>query len=73
MLVSAYDENSLWTCVYYEDSVAYVLTENITVNTLTAVQITLIVVLCVLAVLGVTLAVVIGIKRKKKREQNEET
>ena len=42
-------------------------------NALTTVQITLIVVLCVLAALGVMLGVVIYIKRKKKREYNEES
>ena len=73
MLASPYDENSAWTCVFYGDSTAYVLTENITMNALTTVQITLIVVLCVLAALGVMLGVVIYIKRKKKREYNEES
>lgn len=73
MLASPYDENSAWTCVFYGDSTAYVLTKNITMNALTTVQITLIVVLCVLAALGVMLGVVIYIKRKKKREYNEES
>ena len=73
MLASPYDENSAWTCVFYGDSTAYVLTENITMNALTTVQITLIAVLCVLAALGVMLGVVIYIKRKKKREYNEES
>lgn len=72
-LVSAFDEESLWTCVYYGDTMAYVLTENLTVSALTTVQITLIIVLCVLAVLGAALAIVITIKRKKKRDSNEET
>ena len=72
-LVSAFDEESLWTCVYYGDTMAYVLTENLTVSALTTVQITLIIVLCVLAVLGAALAIVITIKRKKKRDSNEKT
>lgn len=72
-LVSAFDGESLWTCVYYGDTMAYVLTENLTVSALTTVQITLIIVLCVLAVLGAALAIVITIKRKKKRDSNEET
>lgn len=72
-LVSAFDGKSLWTCVYYGDTMAYVLTENLTVSALTTVQITLIIVLCVLAVLGAALAIVITIKRKKKRDSNEET
>lgn len=72
-LVSAFDEESLWTCVYYGDTMAYVITENLTVSALTTVQITLIIVLCVLAVLGAALAIVITIKRKKKRDSNEET
>lgn len=72
-LVSAFDGESLWTCIYYGDTMAYVLTENLTVSALTTVQITLIIVLCVLAVLGAALAIVITIKRKKKRDSNEET
>ena len=72
MLVFGYDENSLWTCVYYEDTAVYVLTEQITVSALTVVQITLIVVLCVLVALGVALGVVAYVKRKKKKDYNNE-
>lgn len=72
LLAAPYDEESVWTCVFYGDSYAYVLTENITVSALTTVQITLIVVLCALVVPGVALCAVIYIKRKKKREYNEE-
>ncbi len=73
MLASPYDENSEWTCVFYGDTTAYVRTESVTTSALTAVQITLIVVLCVLAALGVALGVTIYIRRKKKREYNEES
>ena len=72
LLAAPYDEESVWTCVFYGDSYAYVLTENITVSALTTVQITLIVVLCALVVPGVALCAVIYIKRKKKREYDEE-
>lgn len=73
MLASPYDENSEWTCVFYGDTTAYVRTESVTTSALTTVQITLIVVLCVLAALGVALGVTIYIRRKKKREYNEES
>lgn len=73
MLASPYDENSEWTCVFYGNTTAYVRTESVTTSALTTVQITLIVVLCVLAALGVALGVTIYIRRKKKREYNEES
>ena len=73
MLASPYDENSEWTCVFYGDTTVYVRTESVTTSALTTVQITLIVVLCVLAALGVALGVTIYIRRKKKREYNEES
>lgn len=72
LLAVPFDKDSEWTCVVWNEGVGYILTENVVTGGLTTLQITLIVILSVLAALGIALTIVLIVKRKRKREENEE-
>ena len=63
-LAEEYDKNSTWTKVVYKDTYAYVLTSQISQKGLTALQITLIVISCV--VVAVSIVMIILMRKKRK-------
>ena len=63
-LAEEYNKDSTWTKVVYGEKYAYVLTSQISPKGLTAVQITLIVISCVVVVASILMAIFLRKKRK---------
>ncbi len=63
-LAEEFNKNAKWTKVIYKDTYAYVLTSQISQKGLTALQITLIVISCVIVAASIVMIIVMKKKRK---------